>query len=155
MWNMEPPRTRFTHQDKIRNTVPRASIFARVQGESRGYRETPSNDIQKLSARSLTPAFTPAHEARAGGQATVDNAVFPLPTGVAPWRGSPSYSCLTPTSRPGLGYVAPSALYAMLTWELSAIPGNDKRRTLCVSQPPPPQRTKRAPVAPVHALMLR
>jgi hypothetical protein len=84
------------------------------------------------------PSTTPAHEARAGDpgsppQRTKRAQGTPVP-GLCPivpftlcrtLRGSPSYCSPTPTSRSGLGSVAPSALCAMPTWALSCIWGTE------------------------------
>jgi hypothetical protein len=56
-------RTRNIDPELIRSTVPRASIFARIQGESRSSRKIPSNDIRLSSSKAKRkiphPCFHP------------------------------------------------------------------------------------------------
>jgi hypothetical protein len=113
MSHMLPHRMRNIDPELIRSTVPRASIFGRIQGERRGSRKIPSNDICLSSSKAKRkiphPCFHPsARSARRGLRQRVTMVFFLCPQVSHP--GGASYSCLTPTSRPGLGYVAPSAL---------------------------------------------
>jgi hypothetical protein len=117
-----------------------------------GYFHSPLRHPSEGSAHRGPRPTTPAHEARAGDpgsppQRTKRAPGTPAPrpsarkrapgtpaSGLCPivpftlcrtLRGSPSYCSPTPTSRSGLGSVAPSALCAMPIWALSCIWGTE------------------------------